>query len=260
MKIHFLGTCAGTEPMPGRHHTSLIIEINDALYQFDAGECCAYTAYATKGIDLLKMKALFVTHPHVDHQGGLPHWIFTIPKLCVIKKTNTKFTPITTVLPDTGTWDAACALAFGMECSTAYLDKVQFDVRACSEGTVFEDENLKVEAIHNMHLGIPENGNWKSFSYRVICEGKKIVISGDIKNISDLDPFIKEKTDVLLIETGHHIPEKLAAELNNYPIENLVYYHNGRSILNDCNGSKKRIADVWKKPFTISEDAMTITV
>lgn len=258
MKIHFLGTCAGTEPQIGRHHTAVMIETNDALYQFDAGECCAYTAYATMGIDLLKMRALFVTHPHVDHQGGLPHWIFTLPKLCVIKKTVVKFDSIDVILPDTKSWDAACAIAFGTERVHAYADKVKFNVKACLDGIVFEDENLKVEAIHNLHLGIPANGVWTSFSYRVICEGKSIVISGDIKSLDDIAPFIKNKTDILLIETGHHIPENLAASLVNYPVETLIYYHNGRAILNDYNGSKERIAAVWKKPFTISEDAMTM--
>ena len=199
MKIHFAGTCAGTEPMPGRHHTAVILETNGALYQFDAGECCAYTAYAVMNIDLLKMKALFVTHPHIDHQGGLPHWIFTLPKLSVIRKISPCYTPIDVILPDIRSWDAASALAFGMEGCHRYLGKVNFQIKECADGTVFEDENIKVEALHNLHLGVPENGVWRSFSYRVSCEGKTIVISGDIKSLDDITAFIKEKTDILLI-------------------------------------------------------------
>ena len=38
MKIHFLGTCAGTEPIPGRRHTAMILESGNKFYQFDAGE------------------------------------------------------------------------------------------------------------------------------------------------------------------------------------------------------------------------------
>ena len=54
MKIHFLGTCAGTEPMPGRRHTAMILESGNKFYQFDAGEGCSYTAYAEMKLDLKK--------------------------------------------------------------------------------------------------------------------------------------------------------------------------------------------------------------
>lgn len=36
--IIFLGTCSGTEPMPGRHHSSVVFEINGTYYWFDAAE------------------------------------------------------------------------------------------------------------------------------------------------------------------------------------------------------------------------------
>ena len=53
MKIYFLGTCSGTEPIAGMHHCSLVFEINGAYYWFDAGESCAYTAH-TSGMDIMK--------------------------------------------------------------------------------------------------------------------------------------------------------------------------------------------------------------
>ena len=77
MKIHFLGTCAGTEPIPGRQHMSFVIESNGALYWFDAGEGCSRTAYLN-GLDLMGVKAVFISHPHMDHTGGLANLIWTI--------------------------------------------------------------------------------------------------------------------------------------------------------------------------------------
>ena len=52
MKIHTLGTCAGTEPMPARQHASCVFEVNGRFYWFDAGSGCARTA-ALSGISLL---------------------------------------------------------------------------------------------------------------------------------------------------------------------------------------------------------------
>lgn len=65
MKIHFLGTCSGTDPMPDRNHASWVLEVDDKLYFFDAGECCSRSAHLS-GLDVLTMKAVFVSHPHID--------------------------------------------------------------------------------------------------------------------------------------------------------------------------------------------------
>ena len=59
-KIHFLGTCSGTEPMPDMHHCSIVMEIGAAIYWFDAGENCSHRAYTT-GIDIMKTRALFIS-------------------------------------------------------------------------------------------------------------------------------------------------------------------------------------------------------
>ena len=82
MKIYFLGTCSGTEPMPDMHHCSLVFEINGVYYWFDAGENCAHYAYTT-GIEVMNTKALFISHTHIDHTGGLANLFHCIRKLIV---------------------------------------------------------------------------------------------------------------------------------------------------------------------------------
>ena len=66
MKIHFLGTCAGTEPIPDMHHCSLVFEVNGVYYWFDAGENCSHTAYTKMGIDLSRVRSVFICHPYVS--------------------------------------------------------------------------------------------------------------------------------------------------------------------------------------------------
>ena len=79
MKVHIFGTCSGTEPVPNRHHTAFAIEWQGELYWFDAGETCSYTA-CMMGLDLQKIKALFISHPHLDHTGGLENLLGNINK------------------------------------------------------------------------------------------------------------------------------------------------------------------------------------
>ena len=260
MKIHFLGTCAGTEPLPGRRHSAVILESGDNFYQFDAGESCAYTAYATMKLDLVKTRAIFVTHPHIDHIGGLPHLLYTLRKLCVVRKADYPHEQVDVIFPDKNMWNAACLLGTGSEYIPGVFNKVNYLMSVVADGKVFSDENISVEALHNMHLGVPEDGVWKSFSYRVTCENKKLVFSGDIKGIDDIAPFLADGCDALFIETGHHHPGNIAAEIKErkFKVGKLIYVHSGRYILNDYDGSVKSIEENWGKEFLVAEDAMTI--
>lgn len=80
MHIHFLGTCSGTEPMAGMHHCAWLFRIGNSIYWFDMGEGCSHTAY-TAGIDLMDTRAIFVSHPHIDHVGGFANFLFCVMKL-----------------------------------------------------------------------------------------------------------------------------------------------------------------------------------
>ena len=117
MKLHILGSCSGTEPMPGRHHTSLALETGGSLYFLDAGENCAYSSYLL-GIDQLRTRSIFISHTHMDHVGGLPHLLWNLRKLCTLSPENQERMAGRTVhvyLPDLEVFDGVYKMLLGSE-------------------------------------------------------------------------------------------------------------------------------------------------
>lgn len=257
MKITFLGTCAGTEPMAGRRHTSLAVEHGGSLYWFDAGESCSYTAHML-GLDLLTTKAIFISHRHIDHVGGLPNLLWTIRKL----NTRSELEPkpmhdraLSVFVPDMRIWHAAWELL------DRYAD-LTFPIEPCQvrDGLVFEGDGLKVLATHNRHLGEAAAGEpWESFSYRIEARGKSIVFSGDVADPAELRPLLPD-ADLLLMETGHHLVEDVCAFLRDSGLMpgRLGFTHHGRAILADPDGELEKARSILGDGVFLAADGMTL--
>ena len=130
-----------------------------------------------------------------------------------------------------------------------------------SDGLLWDDGRLKVEALHNTHLPYRGDMGWTSFSYRITAEGKTVVFSGDVGAYRDLLPFLREDCDVLLAETGHHNAEVIAHYVrdNGLRVGRLCYFHVGRDLLHDRENAEKSVAAVFPA-FTVCEDATSLTL
>ena len=263
MKLTFLGTCSGTEPRPGRRHTSFTVETGGGLYWFDAGESCSYTAYLA-GVDLLATRAIFNTHTHMDHIGGLPNLLWTLRKLTSLSEQNARRLEgreIAVCTPDPQVWDAVMTLLMHSEGS--YACNFTLSHRLCRDGLVYDDGALCVTALHNLHLGEPAPGElWRSFSYRIEAEGKAVVFSGDIRSMEDLLPLL-DNTDLLLAETGHHRVPDICNAVKQFPgrIGRLGFVHHGREILENPHAERRSAEEILGEPRVfLADDGMSVCV
>ena len=240
-RIHFLGTCSGTEPMPGMHHCSLVIEVGDIYYWFDAGEGCAFSAH-TSGMDVTRTKAIFVSHPHLDHTGGLANLFACMRKLVWrFKKKMANDNNLDVYFPDLQVFEAVKTLACG---SAVNNNKFVFKLNShpIEDGLLFEDESLRVTALHNRHLGEDGSNGWHSYSFLLEFEGKRVIFSGDLASPDELDPIVKEG-DFLIMETGHHSVSDVCEYAISRKAAALRFNHHGREILGDRPAAEKRISD-----------------
>lgn len=259
MVITILGSCSGTEPIEGRRHTSLSLETQGHLYFLDAGENCGYSSYLL-GIDQLKTDSIFISHTHMDHIGGLPHLLWNLRKLCTLSNENLqrmRGKTIRVFLPDLDVFDGVMKLLYGSEGNYETV----FSLRPClvTDGILL-NEQLKAEAFHNLHLGNPEpNKPYKSFSYIFHAEGKKLVYSGDFRDLSELLPHI-EGADLVFLETGHHLAHALCRELMDSGIDfgKVIFYHHGVEILQDFYGQLKLAQQVLGDRVLFAQDGTRI--
>ena len=254
--IHILGSCAGTEPMPGRNHTSLTLSVGDRLYFFDAGESCSWTAHRL-GLDLLQTRSIFISHVHHDHTAGLAGLMENIRADAWIRKEQLVTDDLRLYIPELEVWENV--YQFLKYTTGGHTTHYTITAEMPRLGAFYDDGVIRVSAFETLHMPRTEDGRCRSFAYRIETEGKTIVFSGDIRNLEELMPAIGNGCDVLLCETGHHSVKTVCDFAEKAGAKKLLFVHNGREILYGKPSVKEAI-EACSIPAVVSEDGMAIEV
>lgn len=197
-KIVMLGT--GTpNPVPERNGPCTAIVVGERAYLVDMGIGCVRQAEIGRrmGIHQLDAKNLdiaFVTHMHSDHTLGFSDLIFTP---WVLERKN----PLRVFGPKGITKMAEYLhLAYEMDIEArrygyeqANMDGCTVEATEISEGVVYEDELVRVEAF------LVNHPPFEAYGYKFITPDKTIVISGDTTNNDNLIKHAKG-CDILIHE------------------------------------------------------------
>ena len=228
IKFHFLGSCSGTEPMPDMHHQSWLMELNGVNYWFDAGENCVHRAH-TSGINVMNTVALFISHPHIDHIGGLANLFSCIQKLeRMYKMQLVRNNTLELFFPDLKLLESVKNITFS---GGAHNFRYTLNEHTLSDGLLFEDENVRITTLHNRHLKEDGSNGWHAYSFLIEADGKRIVFSGDVRSADEMDPLIGDGCDMLIMETGHHDVQSVMEFAVSRKVKHLRLTHHGRQIL-----------------------------
>lgn len=243
MLISTLGTSHGDHTYC-RFNSSILFDIKGNLYLFDAG-APVNALMIRKQKDFGSLKAVFITHMHDDHVGGLPGLIKTLLKYPVDGQHTDVFLPEHEAIPALGSWLKAQHLQWPSQLVT---------VNSVNQGKIYDDEILKVSSIGTRHILHP---NFPiSFSYSLEADGKRIMYTGDLSSdFSDFPEVLQvEQYDLCICEATHYSPYDALPILKKSLVKQLVFNHVHNPWHGEGESKLKEIYSALPYPFYIAHD------
>lgn len=222
MRIYTLGTSHG-DSTADRFNSSTVYETADgALYLVDAGAPCE-ALMRRKGLSIVNLKAVFLTHMHDDHTGGLTSVVKQVRKYAGLRPS-----PLKLFFPEK---DAIAPFNAWMNCSHYGVTESEALFEPTEDGEIYDDGILRVSAIRTRHLRINDNPDGEPCSFAYVLdfykENVRVLHTGDLYgDFSDFPKIaLEERFDACLCEATHYFPETAVPVFMKAKIGRLIFTH-----------------------------------
>jgi ribonuclease BN (tRNA processing enzyme) len=221
MKLHILG-CGDAFGSGGRNQSGYLVEAEHHLFLLDCGPT-TLLAMKRAGFDPRDLDAIFLSHLHGDHFGGIPflfiEYLYRRPRGSSLH-----------IAGPAGTQDAVNKL-FGLMYSATELPPVEFHL-------LEPEKSCTIAGVEVFSFRVPHQINAVSLALKIRCEGKQVLFSGDsawterfIDEARDVDLFLCECT-FYDQGTGNHISYfRLQQSMPRLACRRLVLTHLGEEML-----------------------------
>jgi len=217
--------CLGTGngyPSGHRAHSCYLYEFGKTSVMVDCGEPATATFKRLK-IDWNIPDAIFISHLHFDHCGGL---FMLLQGMYLEHRTK----PLKIYMPRDG-----IDLFQNLLKAAGFVPEVvnfELGFEEISNLTTVSVNDIQITPVLNSHLDSFKQKvsgkydfKYESFSFLITAGGKKIFHTSDIGSIEDLKPVSEYGVDTLVCELYHVKPEQLFEYLQNAKLEKLILVH-----------------------------------
>lgn len=204
-----LGTGGGPVIRVKRSEPANAVVVGDAVYLFDVGDG-TLRQLAAASLPLERVRAVFLSHHHIDHNGGLAPLIVT--RWLIVSRE-----PVPVIGPP-GTVELVKGIAKGYRSTelapitiggpkmppiVSSTSPRDLPAETADAVEIYRDTNVRVSAITNDHYhfaaGSEEAKRSRSYSFRIEAGGRVFVYSGDTGPSRNLEK-LAQGADVLVSE------------------------------------------------------------
>ena len=217
MRIVTLGTSHG-DPTYCRFNSSTLIECGGSYYLFDSG-APVDALMVRGGFGCNNIRAVFITHVHVDHIGGLP----VLMKAFMKHYDKNKSSYLSVTVPEKEIVQPVLDFYRAMHGQKSESIESYIGFSVAAGGNVYEDEKVTVSAVPTKHMDYC-GGHSLAYVITEKSSKKTALYTGDLDaHFSDFPTHIE--ADVCVCECTHFKPEFMQPIMPECKFGKLIFNH-----------------------------------